>query len=114
MKPVTGAAQSGMTSPKSAPRTRPARIAMLSRMAFLLVWNVFAIFLLLYGTKGCVSAHPFVFFFMNVDYFTASNAASRAAIRSFTFSVPMDRRIVFGLMPWSSSSSSVSWLWVVV
>ncbi len=32
-------------------------------------------------------------------YLTASNAASSAAIRSFTFSVPMDRRIVFGLMP---------------
>ena len=78
------------------------------------VRNMAAIFLLLYGMKGCVLPHPFVFFFMNVDYFIASNAASRAAIRSFTFSVPMDRRIVFGLMPWSSSSSSVSWLWVVV
>ena len=48
------------------------------------------------------------------NYFTASNAASRAAIRSSTFSIPMERRIVFGLMPWSRSSSSVHWLCVVV
>ena len=32
-------------------------------------------------------------------YFTAPNAASSAAMRSFTFSVPMDRRMVLGLMP---------------
>ena len=48
------------------------------------------------------------------NYFTASNAASRAAIRSSTFSIPMERRIVFGLIPWSRSSSSVHWLCVVV
>ena len=30
------------------------------------------------------------------------------------FSVPMDKRIVFGLIPWSNSSSSVHWLCVVV
>ena len=28
-------------------------------------------------------------------------------------SVPMDSRIVFGRMPWSSSSSPESWEWVV-
>ena len=32
-------------------------------------------------------------------YLTASKAASSAAIRSFTFSVPMERRIVLGRMP---------------
>ena len=32
-------------------------------------------------------------------YETAAKAASRAAIRSFTFSVPMDRRMVLGRMP---------------
>ena len=29
-------------------------------------------------------------------------------------SVPIERRMVLGLMPWSSSSSAESWLWVVV
>ena len=29
-------------------------------------------------------------------------------------SVPMDRRMVLGRMPWSASCCSVSWLWVVV
>ena len=29
-------------------------------------------------------------------------------------SVPMDRRMVFGLIPWSASSASESWAWVVV
>ena len=53
-------------------------------------------------------------FLMLLSYFTASNAASRAAIRSSTFSIPMERRMVFGLMPWSRSSSSVHWLCVVV
>ena len=48
------------------------------------------------------------------SYFTASNAASKAAIRSSAFSIPMERRIVFGLIPWSRSSSSVHWLCVVV
>lgn len=43
-------------------------------------------------------------------YLTASNAASSAAIRSSAFSIPTERRIVFGLMPCSDSSSSVLWL----
>ena len=38
-------------------------------------------------------------FTWDFHYSTAANAPSSAAIRSFTFSVPMDRRIVFGLMP---------------
>ena len=29
-------------------------------------------------------------------------------------SVPTDKRMVLGRIPWSSSSSGVSWLWVVV
>ena len=33
---------------------------------------------------------------------------------SSAFSVPMERRMVDGVMPWSASSSSVSWLCVVV
>lgn len=45
---------------------------------------------------------------------TASNASSNATIRSFAFSVPADSRMVLGLIPWSSSSSSVSWEWIVL
>ena len=52
--------------------------------------------------------------FSHISYLIASNAASSAAIRSSAFSIPIDRRIVFGLMPCSSSSSSVHWLCVVV
>ena len=48
------------------------------------------------------------------DHLTASNAAFNVAIRSSTFSIPIESRIVFGLMPCSSSSSSVLWLCVVV
>ena len=32
---------------------------------------------------------------------------------SSMFSVPMERRIVFCLMPWSANSSSFNWEWVV-
>lgn len=42
------------------------------------------------------------------NYETEANASSKAAIRSFTFSVPIDRRIVFGLIPCSTSSSPVN------
>ena len=42
------------------------------------------------------------------------NACSRSAIISSICSVPIDRRIVFGLIPWASLSSSVSCAWVVV
>ena len=48
--------------------------------------------------KGCGRIRILLDLFCT-DYLIASNAASRAAIRSFTFSVPMERRIVFGLMP---------------
>ena len=42
-------------------------------------------------------------------YYSASalNASSRSSIISSTFSVPIERRIVFGLMPWSRSSASL-------
>ena len=68
------------------------------------------------GTIFPISGDTVPFTKMNLffNYFTASNAASRAAIRSSTFSIPMERRIVFGLIPWSRSSSSVHWLCVVV
>lgn len=41
-------------------------------------------------------------------YKTALNASSKSSIISSIFSVPMDRRIVFGLIPCSSSSFSLS------
>lgn len=41
-------------------------------------------------------------------YPIALNASSSAAIKSLTFSVPIDKRMVLGLIPWFSSSSSVS------
>ena len=44
----------------------------------------------------------------------ALNAWSRSQMMSSAFSVPMERRMVDGVMPWSASSSSVSWLCVVV
>jgi hypothetical protein len=56
-----------------------------------------------------------IFFFKIRDfYFTASKAASSAAIRSSAFSMPMDSLMVLGFMPWSSSSEAVSWEWVVL
>ena len=45
---------------------------------------------------------------MSGFYFIAANAPSRAAIRSSICSVPIERRIVFGLIPCSASSASVS------
>ncbi len=68
------------------------------------------------GTIFPISGDTVPFTKMNLFFndFTASNAASRAAIRSSSFSIPIERRIVFGLMPWSRSSSSVYWLCVVV
>ena len=50
----------------------------------------------------------------NMFYFTYSNASSSASIRSSIFSVPMLRRIVEGYRCCSSSSSGLSWEWVVV
>ena len=81
--------------------------------------NIFCRIRLLWPKKGTISpisgnTVPFTEMNLFFNYFTASNAASRAAIRSSTFSIPMERRIVFGLMPWSRSSSSVHWLCVVV
>lgn len=51
--------------------------------------------------------------FKNYDYFTALNASSKSSIISSIFSVPIDRRIVFGLIPCSSNSSPDNWEWVV-
>ena len=45
--------------------------------------------------------------FLRPSYSTALNASSRSSIISAIFSVPMERRIVFGFMPCSKSSSSV-------
>lgn len=47
-------------------------------------------------------------FSRRLPYLTASKAASRAAIRSSASSMPMDRRMVLGLMPCSASSASFS------
>src|SRR5699024_12566511 len=47
------------------------------------------------------------------DLGAARNAASSAAIKSSAFSIPTDSLMVFGLIPCSSSSSAVHWLWVV-
>ena len=44
----------------------------------------------------------------------AAKPCSRSAMISSMCSVPMDRRMVLGLIPWSSSSSGLSWEWVVV
>ncbi len=44
----------------------------------------------------------------NTDYSaSALNASSRSSMISSIFSVPIERRIVFGLMPWSKSSASL-------
>ena len=41
-------------------------------------------------------------------YFTALNASSKSSIISSIFSVPIESLIVFGLIPWSRSSASLS------
>lgn len=43
-----------------------------------------------------------------ICYFIAAKAPSRAVIRSSMCSVPIDRRIVLGLIPCSASSASLS------
>ena len=45
------------------------------------------------------------YFTMFFIYWTALNASSRSSIISSMFSVPIESLIVFGLIPWSASSS---------
>ena len=49
----------------------------------------------------------------SVYFCIAANPFSRSAMMSSMCSVPIDRRMVLGEIPWSFSSASVSWEWVV-